>query len=101
MPRSPLPRTPKRLDPIDNADPMDEQLLAMIVSLTSAVSVLRTRLDTCERLLAEAGVLPRETIDAYEPDEAAAQERDAQRQAIIRKVFRPLIEADTQAQEAR
>jgi len=94
--RSPLTRTPNRLDPIDNARPMDEQLLGMVVSLTSEISILRTRLDTCERLLVQSGVMTQGAIDDFEPDAAAAQQRDAQRQAIIRKVFRPLTEAQEQ-----
>ncbi|MFT4054867.1 MAG: hypothetical protein QM681_10205 [Novosphingobium sp.] len=88
-----LPRTPNRLDAIDGSRPMDEQLLAMIVGLTSEVTVLRARLDAAERLLAGSGALPGGAIDAFEPDAEAAAEREGLRKATLDKVFRPLREA--------
>ena len=91
--RKPLPRTPNRLDPIDGARPMDEQLLAMIVGLTSEVTILRARLDAAERLLEAAGALAPGAIDAYEPDAAAEAARESYRKATLDKVFRPLREA--------
>ena len=93
MPRQPLPRTPHRLDPIDGARPMDEQLLAMIVGLTSEITILRARLDACERLLEASGTLAPGAIDAFAPDAAAEAVRERQRQATLDKVFRPLREA--------
>lgn len=93
MTRSVLPRMPKRLDAIDGSRAMDEQLLAMIVGLTSEVTVLRARLDTCERLLAANGTLVPGVIDAFEPDAAGVVEREGMRMATLEKVFRPLREA--------
>lgn len=93
MARSPLPRTPNRLDAIDGARELDEQVLGMIVSLTSEITVLRARLDACERLLEESGSLKPGAVDQFDPAPEVAAVRDAQRQAIIRKVFRPLTEA--------
>lgn len=88
-----LPRTPKRLDPIPGQSSFDEQLLGMIVGLASETAILRARLDACERLLAEAGVLPPGAIDTFSPDGTAQQEREEQRNRILRKIFRPLEEA--------
>ncbi|WP_049974277.1 hypothetical protein [Azospirillum sp. B4] len=65
----------------------------MIVSLASEVTVLRARLDTCERLLVAAKVLAPGAIDTFSPDEAAQAERDGMRQHTLNKVFRPLQEA--------
>ena len=93
MPRTPLPRTPNRLDPIEGSRALDEQILGMIVALTSEVTVLRARLDAAERLLVESGALTAGAVDAYEPDEAAGPEREALRRATMSKVFRPLREA--------
>ncbi|MCY1672680.1 hypothetical protein OVA07_16905 [Novosphingobium sp. SL115] len=93
MSRQPLPRTPNRLDAIDGARPMDEQLLAMIVGLTSEVTILRARLDAAERLLEASGALTPGAIDGYEPDAAAEAAREAYRRATLNKVFRPLREA--------
>ena len=91
--RTPLPRTPNRLDPIEGVRAFDEQVLAMIVSLTSEVAVLRARLDAAERLLVASGALAPGAVDGFDPAPDAAAARDAERQALIRKVFRPLTEA--------
>lgn len=95
-----LPRMPNRLDPIDGSRDLDEQMLSMIVSLVSEVSILRARLDACERLLVGHGVLPQGAIDAFEPDAKGQEERDAQRRHIIAKVLRPLTEAAAREAEA-
>lgn len=92
MTRPALPRTPKRLDAIDGSRPLDEQLIGMIVGLASEVTVLRARLDACERLLVASGSLVPGAIDGYEPDAAAGAERDAQRRQTMEKIFRPLRE---------
>lgn len=93
MTRQTLPRTPNRLDAIDGSRAMDEQLLAMIVGLTSELTVLRARLDACERLLGASGALPPGAVDAFEPDAQAAAEREGLRKKTLEKVFRPLREA--------
>lgn len=93
MSRTPLPRTPNRLDEIPGQSSRDDQFLAMIVSLASEVTMLRARLDTYERLLVQANVLTADAVDAYDPDASVQAERDAQRARILRKVFRPLEEA--------
>lgn len=92
MTRTPLPRTPNRLDAIDNARPLDEQLIGMIVGLASEVTVLRARLDAAERLLVAGGALQPGAIDGYAPDAEAGAERDAARAASMEKIFRPLRE---------
>lgn len=72
-------------------DPRIDTLLNMVMSLTSEVAVLRDRVDAHERLAA-AGVVPApDTVDAYDPDEAALKARAAQRQRLIAKVCRPLV----------
>lgn len=88
-----LPRTPKRLDPIQGIAPFDEQLLAMVTGLTSEISILRARLDTCERLLAASGALRPGAIEAYMPDPEALKQREDDRNRLLRKIFRPLQEA--------
>lgn len=100
MTRTPLPRVPNRLDPIEGSRPLDEQLMGMIVALTSEVTVLRARLDAAERLLVEAGALQAGAVDGYVPDDAAQQERDGLRRATMSKVLRPLREAAAKELEA-
>lgn len=88
-----LPRTPNRLDDIPGQSSFDEQMLAMVVGMASELTVMRARLDACERLLADAGIFAPGAVDAYEPDADAQAARDAQRERILRKIFRPLQEA--------
>jgi hypothetical protein len=92
MARTPLPRTPRKLDAIPGREPRDEQTMAMIVALLSEVTILRARLDTAERLLVGAGVLAPGAIDGFDPDPAAQAEREALRQHAIAKVLRPMHE---------
>ena len=100
MTRTPLPRTPNRLDLIEGSRALDEQLMAMIIALTSEVTVLRARLDAVERLLVEGGALQAGAVDAYVPDDVASKEREALRHATMKKVFRPLREAAEKELEA-
>lgn len=93
MTRTPLPRKPNRLDAIEGARDLDEQFLAMIVSLTSEVTVLRARLDAAERLLVKRGSLNKGEVDSFDPDSEAQIERDALRRRTMQKIFRPLHEA--------
>ncbi|PEQ11426.1 hypothetical protein B2G71_17790 [Novosphingobium sp. PC22D] len=73
--------------------PFDEQVLGMIVGLASEVTVLRARLDACERLLVAGGSLLPGAVDGYEPDAPAQAERETLRRSTMEKVFRPLREA--------
>jgi hypothetical protein len=90
--RSPLPRTPKKLDPIPGRELRDEQTLGMIMALASEITILRARLDACERLLVAADLLPPGAIDSFAPDTAAQAEREALRTRSIAKILRPMHE---------
>lgn len=69
------------------ADPVNDQLLQMIVALLGEVSVLRERLDTHERLAALNGQWTSADVDGYEPDAAADAERRRLREAALARVF--------------
>jgi hypothetical protein len=58
--------------------------------------VLRSRLDTHERLAGAAGVFDRAAVEGYEPDEGAAAERRRETQALIGRVF-DVLRRETQA----
>lgn len=88
-----LPRTPNRLDPIPGRRSLDDQTLAMIVSLASEVTILRARLDAAERLLTAANIFAPDAVDNFTPDAAAQAARERQRQHSMAKIFRPLREA--------
>jgi len=93
LPAASIPRTPKGLAPIPGQRDADEKTLSMIVALTSEVTVIRARLDTCERLLIQNGVFADGAIEAFAPDAAAQSERDQLRKRTLEKVFRPLQES--------
>ncbi|MGE4322007.1 MAG: hypothetical protein AB7E60_03150 [Sphingobium sp.] len=75
---------------VPGQSPAEDRLLAMVAALTSEVAMLRERLDTVERLADASGMVKRAAIEDYAPDETAARERDASRQRLIAKIFRPL-----------
>lgn len=80
-------------------DPDVDKLLAMIMAMTGEIALLRGRLDTHERLLASGKPVTPETIESFSPDAAAEAAREAQRQAMLTRVFRILAVAETQAQQ--
>jgi len=85
--------------PIANLSVIEDQALAMIAALASELAVARERIDTLERLLEEAGAIERARIESYQAQGQAAQERDALRQRIVAKIFRPLRDAARRAIE--
>lgn len=85
-----LPRDPKGRRAQFYDDPGVDQLMAIVVALTAEVSVAFERIDTLERLLAQAGTLRPEAVESFEPDAAASTERLAKREALIERVFQVL-----------
>jgi hypothetical protein len=74
------------------ADPVNDQLLAMITALLGEVCVLRERLDTVERLAERQGLWSGSDVDRFEPDPAAEQARDELRSGALKRVFAVLNE---------
>jgi hypothetical protein len=83
----------KRRLPIPNQTATEDMLLAMVTALACEIAVLRERLDTSERLLDAAGVLPRARIESFTPDDAQTAEREDLRKNLISRVFRPMRDA--------
>jgi hypothetical protein len=77
-----------------------DRLLAIVWAMAGELAVTRERLDTVERLLAERSVLPREAIDAYRPDDAAAQERGEWHMAYIARLLR-ILQQEVEAMQRR
>lgn len=69
----------------DNPDV--DRLLAMLLALMAEHSVLRERLLTLERALAEAGALTPGALEAYVPEASVAADWDQERLDFIRKVL--------------
>jgi len=78
--------------PIYLDDAHSDKLLAMVMALVGEVSVLHERLDTLERLTQAKGILSIEEIEAYQPDEQVAQEREQWRREYIARVLRVVHE---------
>ncbi|AFZ17060.1 hypothetical protein [Allocoleopsis franciscana] len=78
--------------PIYLDDAHSDKLLAMVMALVGEVSVLHERLDTLERLAQAKGMVSMEEIEAYQPDEQVAQEREQWRREYIARVLRVVQE---------
>ena len=78
--------------PVYLDDPQVDKLLSIVLALAGEVSVLRDRLDTVERLAQAKGILSIEEIEAYQPDDQVAQERERWRADYLGRVLRVLQE---------
>ncbi|MEQ8347394.1 MAG: hypothetical protein RIB84_10685 [Sneathiellaceae bacterium] len=78
-------------------DPNTDRLVSMLLALAGEVWVLRERLDTVERLLARSGGIAPGQVDAYTPDPAAAEAREAARAAYLDRVMWIVTAAQTEA----
>lgn len=78
--------------PVYFDDAQSDKLLAMVMALVGEVSVLHERLDTLERLAQAKGIVSIEEIEAYQPDEQVAQEREQWRREYIARVLRVIEE---------
>ena len=73
-----------------------ERVMNVAMAVATEVAVLRERLDTLERLLEAKGLIDRSAVEAYEPDEAAAEERQlwhARYAARILRIFQQELDA--------
>lgn len=77
-----------------HVDPAIDDLMSMVVALTSEVAVLRERLDTHERLSASAGGYGPEQVDHFQPDPDGHSSRSALRQDLVSRVFRAALASD-------
>lgn len=74
------------------ADPVHDQMLAMVTALLGEVCVLRERLDTIERLASERGLWSADDVERFRPDRAAEQARVALREGALARVYSVLNE---------
>lgn len=78
-----------------------DRLMAMLTAMTQELAVLRERLDTHERLLEGQGLFGPADVEAFEPSETAAGDRQRTRQRLIASVFRPVFAmAESKAESA-
>ena len=69
------------------ADPANDRIIAMLMSLVTEVAVLRDRQDTVEAIAEQKGVMLAAEIEAFEPDPARAQAREAWRQEYLGRIL--------------
>ncbi len=73
--------------PVFFHDPQVDKLLAITMALAGEVSVLHERLDTLERLAEAKGLISRQEIESYRPDEQVREERERWRTEYIARVL--------------
>jgi hypothetical protein len=69
-------------------DPAIDKVLSITLALAGETAVLHDRIDTIERLLEHGEPVTRAAIDAFEPDAAVRDERDAWREQFLDNVLR-------------
>ena len=85
-----LPRVAKGKKPIYLDERSIDNLMAMIMTLTQEISVLRDRLDTIEKLLVSKKEITLEGIETFEPDDDLIKERKDRRQMLLKRVLLPI-----------
>jgi hypothetical protein len=92
-PRSERPRKaagPARQSYFDASDV--DRVMGVLLALVSEVAAIRERLDTHERLAGAGSAASVEAVEAYRADDIAEDQREAWRDAYIRRLFRVITE---------
>jgi hypothetical protein len=92
-PRSDRPRKatgPDRQTYFDASDV--DRVMGVLLALISEVAAIRERLDTHERLAGAGAAASVEAVEGYQADDTAEDQRDAWRDAYIRRLFRVITE---------
>ncbi|MFG1889241.1 hypothetical protein ACGFIR_15400 [Micromonospora sp. NPDC049051] len=92
LPGQLLPKKAKGARPQFFADPGMEALVSTVVTLSSEVWVLRERLMTLERLLADRRVVERGAVDDFTVSGEDAEVRDTEAAAFVARVLRVFYE---------
>lgn len=77
-------------------NPDTERLMNITLALVQEVSVMRERMDTIERLLADGKPVSAAAIDAFEPSKEEADARGLWTQEYIARIFR-ILQQDREA----
>lgn len=72
------------------SDPMAEHSFSITMALMAELAVARERIDTLERVLEAKGLLSKDDIDTYIPDQEAAQTRQLAQAEYSARVLRSL-----------
>jgi hypothetical protein len=69
-----------------------DRVMAILLALVSEVAAVRDRLDAHERIAGLGEAPARDKVEAYRPDSEAEEDREAWRDAYIRRLFRVITE---------
>jgi hypothetical protein len=69
-----------------------DKVMAVLLALVSEVAAIRERLDTHERISAAGGSPAPGAVETHAPDAATEADREAWRDAYIRRLFRVFTE---------
>ena len=73
-----------------------ERVMAITMAVAQELSVMRSRLDTVERLLEDSGTFTRADIENFVPGEQEAAERGAWTQEYLARILR-VVQQDIEA----
>ena len=90
QPRPRVARGPKRPDYLGDRDL--DRVMMMLTALMGEVSALRERIDTHEQLAAQGVVATAHAVERYVPDDATLAQRAGVRDAMLRRVYRVMLE---------
>ena len=85
-----LPRIAKGEKPIYLDERASDNLMAMVLTLTQELSVLRDRLDTIERLIEENGIFTQEDIENFQLQQDSQNIRSERRSSLLDRVLLPI-----------
>jgi hypothetical protein len=85
-----LPRRSKGKRPTYFDDPSVDHLMTMILELSTELAVVYTRVDTLERVLEDANLINRDTLETYAPSAEAEVERAEWRALFLDRLFRTI-----------
>lgn len=77
-------------DPVYLENPVLDATVRMLVELSAQVWIERERRLALEAVLEQRGLLPREAIESFRPDEAQLEHIKAERGRFIEDVFKEL-----------
>ena len=85
-----LPRVAKGKKPKYLDDGSIDNLMAMIMTLTQEISVLRDRMDTLERMLESKEIISTKEFDDFVPSDDLEMMRKDRRHELLERVLLPI-----------
>jgi hypothetical protein len=81
-------------------NPRIDDVARMLFELTSEFWVLKDRTMVLEDLLIKNNIVAPDAVDSVAPDEALQSKLLAEREALVRRVYGSILDADTRVEQA-